>query len=86
MDTSDTLDVEGSPTVHERSLLKERTSSIIEELISAVKTQGHVIPEWPVLFLERHQIPHDKAVNIVDGLREVNKLVQRNDGSWEVPG
>lgn len=77
---------EVSPAVHERSLLKERTSSIIQELISTIKAQGRVIPEWPVLFLERYGIPHDKAVNILEGLRDVNKLVQRDDGSWEVPG
>jgi len=77
---------EVSPAIHERSLLKERTSSIIQELISDIETQGHVIPEWPVLFLERYGIPHDQAVNIVEGLREVSKLVQRGDGSWEVPG
>jgi len=39
-----------------------------------------------VLFLERHQILHDEAVHIVEGLRTANKLVQRDDGSWEVSG
>jgi len=64
---------------------EERTASAVSKLISAVKTQGHVIPEWPVLFLERHQIPHDEAVNVVEGLRLMRKLVQRGDDSWEVP-
>jgi len=64
---------------------EERTASVVSKLISAVKTQGHVIPEWPVLFLERHQIPHDEAVNVVEGLRLMKKLVQRGDDSWEVP-
>lgn len=77
--------VEDSSTVHERSLLAERTSSIIKELISDVVTQGYVIPEWPLLFLKRHQMSHDEAVNILEGLRLANKLVQRDDGSWEVP-
>ena len=100
-DTLDTLDAkvekkpetslsspsaEGAPAAHERSLMKERTSSIVQELMSAIEAQGHVIPEWPVLFLERYGIPHDKAVNIVEGLREVGKLVERGDGGWEVPG
>ena len=60
--------------------------SITAELISAVETQGSVFPEWPVLFLERHGTLHDKAVNIVEGLRDVGRLVERSDGSWEVPG
>ena len=84
--SSNSTAAEFSPVVHERSLLKERTSSIIQELISAIKPQGTVIPEWPVLFLERHGIPHDEAVNIVEGLRMVDKLIQRKDDSWEVPG
>ena len=64
---------------------EERTASAVSKLISAVKTQGHVIPEWPVLFLERHQVPHGEAVNVVEGLRIMRKLVQRGDDSWEVP-
>lgn len=89
------------PHTHERSLIQdtttqnpekttiphteERTASVVSKLISAIKTQGHVISEWPVLFLERHQIPHEEAVNVVKGLRMAGKLVQRGDDSWEVP-
>jgi len=77
-----------SLNTHERTPsidAEEHTASVVSKLISAVKTQGHVIPEWPVLFLERHQIPHDEAVNVVEGLRLMRKLVQRGDDSWEVP-
>lgn len=62
-----------------------RTSSVVQKLISAVEAQGHVIPEWPMLFLERHGVSHDEAVDVVEGLRLAGKLVQRDDSDWEVP-
>ncbi|MCW4049152.1 MAG: phage/plasmid primase, P4 family [Candidatus Bathyarchaeota archaeon] len=76
---------EGSSAVHERSSLKKRTSSIAQKLVSAVKTQGPVTLEWLILFLKKYQISHDEAVNIIEGMKELNKLVQRSDNSWEVP-
>ena len=72
-----------STNIEERSLMQDTT--VVSKLISAVKNQGHVIPEWPVLFLERHQVPHDEAINVVKGLRLAGKLVQRSDDSWEAP-
>jgi len=84
--TSSVNEDENSSTVHERSPLARRTSLIIQELISTIKDQGHVIPEWPALFLERYQISHGEVVSIVEELKVAGKLVKRDDGDWEAPG
>lgn len=64
----------------------QKQLSIIRELVSTIQAYGKVASEWPVMFLERFQIPSDKAAEIVEGLRLQGKIIQdEDDSSWGAP-